>query len=177
MTDIAQLAQEGVNQARQPREESPTIRKLFVLMHGAYGNQWASKFTTGKLDHEGGDKGIRAAMLVWDAKLTKYPPDVIEIAAGRAQAEHPDFPPNLPQFEKLCDAAMPRKTYAEEAGLPALPAPAPAAPMKVDYSQKHDGKDWARAIMARSEAGDKIRPYALLSAKQALGMMGKMSWQ
>lgn len=177
MTDIATYAEEGVRQAKEQKQESVTIRKLFLLMHGAYGNQWAAKFSTGKLDEKGSDKGIRAAMMVWDAKLAQYPADVVEIAAGRAQTEHPDFPPNLPQFQTLCEAAMPRKTYAEIAGLPALPAPAPVAPMKVDYSKKNDGKDWARAIMARSEAGDKIRPYTLTSAKQALGMMGKMSWQ
>lgn len=175
MNHVSELAAEGIQQAE--RGESITIRKLFAVLHGAYGNQFISKFATGEKDEEGRDKGIRVAMKVWEQKLSKYPGDVIETAAGRVQADHAEFPPNLPQFEKLCEAAMPRKTYAEIAGLPALPPPAPVAPMKVDYSKKNDGKDWARAIMARSEAGDKIRPYTLTSAKQALGMMGKMSWQ
>ena len=80
-------------------------------------------------------------------------------------------------MEKVCEAITPRKTYAEEAGLPRLPAPAPAATIKVDFSKQNDGKDWARSILARAEAGDTIRPSTLLSARQALGMEGRMSWQ
>ena len=104
-------------------------------------------------------------------------PDVIEAAAKRLMDEDPKFPPNLPQLEKVCEAITPRKTYAEEAGLPRLPAPEPAAPMKVSFEMRGDGKDWARRIMARQEAGDRIRPYALQCARQALGMEGKMAWQ
>lgn len=178
MTDVATLAAEAVHQAQHaPRGESPLVRKLFLLMHGAYGNLFVSKFATGEKDGQGKDKGIRAAMMVWDSKLQGYPLEVVETAAGRLQRDHPDFPPNLPQFEKLCEAAMPRKTYAEEAGLPMLPAPAPAEPMKVDITPKRDGRDWARSIIARDEAGDKIKPYTLQCAHQALGMEGRMPWQ
>lgn len=181
MNDVATLAHEAVREAasqpRQKREASVTVRKLFVLLHGAYGSIFLSKYATGEKSEAGGDKGVAAAMLVWDAALSKFAPDVVEAAAKRLMSEDPKFAPNLPQMEKVCEAIVPRKTYAEEAGLPMLPAPAPAAPMKVDYSQKRDGKDWARAIMARSEAGDKIRPYALTRARQALGMDGRMSWQ
>lgn len=181
MNDVATLAHEAVREAatqpRQKRETSPTVRKLFVLLHGAYGSTFLSKYSTGEKNAEGNDKGVLAAMLVWDAGLSKFAPDVIEAAAKRLMAEDPKFPPNLPQMEKVCEAITPRKTYAEEAGLPRLPAPAPVAPIKVDFSKKGDGKDWARAILARSEAGDKIRPYTLLSARQALGLEGRMSWQ
>lgn len=181
MNDVATLAHEAVREAatqpRQKREASPTTRKLFVMLHGAYGSLFLSKYATGEKSEAGGDKGVAAAMLVWDAALSKFAPDVIEAAAKRLMSEHPEFAPNLPQLEKVCAAITPRKTYAEEAGLPRLPAPAPAAPLKVDFSKQNDGKDWARAILARSEAGDKIRPYALKSARQALGMEGKMSWQ
>ena len=182
MNHIATLAHEAVREAaaqpRQKREASVTVvRKLFVLLHGAYGSLFLSKYATGEKSESGGDKGVAAAMLVWDTALSKFAPDVIEAAAKRLMGENPEFAPNLPQLEKVCAAITPRKTYAEEAGLPRLPAPAPAAPVKVDFSQQHDGKDWARAILARSEAGDKIRAYTLLSARQALGMEGRMSWQ
>lgn len=181
MNDVATLAHEAVREAasqpRQKRETSPTVRKLFVLLHGAYGSTFLSKYATGEKNADGNDKGVLAAMLVWDAGLSKFAPDVIESAAKRLMAEDPKFPPNLPQMEKVCEAITPRKTYAEEAGLPRLPAPAPVAPIKVDFSKQNDGKDWARAILARAEAGEKIRPYTLKSARQALGMEGKMSWQ
>lgn len=181
MNDVATLAHEAVREAasqpRAKREASPTVRKLFVLLHGSYGSLFLSKYATGEKSESGGDKGVAAAMLVWDAALSKFAPDVIEAAAKRLMGETPEFAPNLPQLEKVCAAIAPRKTYAEEAGLPRLPAPAPAEPMKVSFDMRGDGKDWARRILARNEAGDKIRPYTLLSARQALGMEGRMSWQ
>lgn len=180
MNHIATLAHESVREAaaqpRQKREASVTVRKLFVLLHGAYGSLFLSKYATGEKSESGGDKGVAAAMLVWDAALSKFAPDVVEAAAKRLMGETPEFAPNLPQLEKVCAAIAPRKTYAEEAGLPRLPAPKPAEPMKVSFDMRGDGKDWARRILARSEAGDKIRPYTLLSARQALGMEGRMSW-
>ncbi len=181
MNDVATLAQEAIHetasQPRQKREASTTVRKLFVLLHGSYGSLFLSKYATGEKSEAGGDKGVAAAMLVWDAALSKFAPDVIETAAKRLMAESPEFAPNLPQLEKVCEAITPRKTYAEEAGLPRLPAPEPAAPMKVSFEMRGDGKDWARRIMARQEAGDRIRPYSLQCARQALGMEGKMPWQ
>ena len=181
MNDVATLAHEAVREAasqpRAKREASPTMRKLFVLLHGSYGSLFLSKYATGEKSEAGGDKGVAAAMLVWDAALSKFAPDVIETAARRLMAESPEFPPNMPQLEKVCDAITPRKTYAEEAGLPRLPAPAPAEPTKVSFEMRGDGKDWARRIMARQEAGDRIRPYTLTCARQALGMEGKQPWQ
>jgi len=180
VNDVATLAHEAVREAaaqpRAKREASVTVRKLFVLLHGAYGSLFLSKYATGEKSEAGGDKGVAAAMLVWDAALAKFSPDVIESAAKRLMGDHPDFAPNLPQLEKVCEAITPRKTYAEEAGLPLLPAPAPVAPVKVDFSKQNDGKDWARAIMARSDAGESIRAYTLLSARQALGLEGRMPW-
>lgn len=181
MNDLASMAHDAIREAssqpRPKREASVTVRKLFVLLHGAYGSLFLSKYATGEKSEAGGDKGVAAAMLVWDSALSKFAPDVIEAGAKRLMSESPDFAPNLPQLEKVCESITPRKTYAEEAGLPRLPAPAPAEPIKVDFSKKNDGKDWARRILARAEAGDAIKAYTLWSAKVALGMEGKQSWQ
>ena len=177
MHDVATLAQQGVHQAQSapaPLQVAPAIRKLFMVFHGSYGNAFIGKFSTGEKDADGRDKGIRAAMKVWEAKLGKYPADVIEVAAGRTGAAHPEFPPSLPQFEKLCEAAMPRKTHAQEHGLPALPAPK-ADPIKVDLKPKNDGKDWARVLLARHEAGEKLRPIQVRFAREALGLEGRMT--
>lgn len=180
MNDVATLAHEAVREAvaqpRAKREASVTVRKLFVLLHGAYGSLFLAKYATGEKSEAGGDKGVAAAMLVWDSALAKFSPDVIEAAAKRLMSESPEFAPNLPQMEKVCAAITPRKTYAEEAGLPRLPAPVPAAPVNVDFRKQNDGKDWARRIVARADAGEKIRPYAIKSARQALGMEGVMPW-
>ena len=180
MNNIATLADNAVREAAQlpqPTEQtSIVVRKLFILMHGAYGNLFLSKFSTGEKDAEGKDKGVRAAMKIWDATLRKFAGDVIETAAGRLSQAHPEFPPNLPQFERLCDAAAPRQTYAEEHNIPRLEAPV-VARVAVSVAMQNDGKDWARRILARAEAGDSIRTYTMESAQLALGMKGKQSWQ
>lgn len=168
MTDVAELARVAVETARETRPEATAVRKLFVLMHGSYGNAFLSKWSTGEKDDAGKDKGIRAAMLVWDAALRKFPDGVIETAAARMREAHPEFPPSLPQFERLCDAAMPRKSYAQEHGLPMLPPP---APVQVSFHSQGDNRDWARRILARQEAGDKRLTRAQLDmANDALGV-------
>ena len=94
MNDVATLAHEAVRQAasqpRQKREASVTVRKLFVLLHGAYGSTFLSKYSTGEKNDEGSDKGVVAAMLVWDAALSKFAPDVVE-----AMSSHRPYRPSL----------------------------------------------------------------------------------
>lgn len=74
----------------------------------------------------------------------------------------------LPEFKQLpapkADERVVAEQIAKQTGL--KQALAPAA----------DPKDWARRILARSEAGESIRAYTLLSARQALGLEGRMPW-
>lgn len=182
MHDVATMTAEAIQHAQARAADtaggpqvSSVVRKLFVLLQGSYGSLFLSKFATGLKDGQGHDKGIRAAMSVWQARLGRFPADVLEAAAGRLAAEHPEFPPNLPQFELMCDAAMPRQTYAQQQGLPALPAPVAAQPVKVNLQGRNDGKDWARRIVARMEGGDtSISYYAGKSARMALGLEVKV---
>ncbi len=162
VSDVSTLAHDELrsSQHRNKREASPITRKLFVLLHGSYGNLFLSKFATGQQSEDGGDKGVAAAMLVWDAALAKFAPDVIESAAKRLTAEHPDFAPNLPQFVKTCEAMTPRKTYAEENNLPALPAPVLTLRPAVSYEAKGDRKDWARAILAAQKPAKRSIRFA-----------------
>ena len=173
MTDLATLAEQAVHQTahKTQRAESALVRKLFVVMHGAYGNLFVSKFATGETDVAGKDKGIRAAMMVWDAALARFDAGVVELAATRLKREHPDFPPNLPQFERLCDAATPRKTHAEIEGVPRLVAPKLES-VKVSIQCVGDGVDWARVIVARAKAGDRtlspgVRDHAIVALRNA----------
>lgn len=155
----------------------PTVKHLFVMLQGSYGSLFLSKFATGVADAKGRDLGIRSTMKVWDAALSKYPAATIEAAAKKLTKDHPEFPPNLPQFEAICEALMPRKTYAQENGLKALPAPV-VQPVKVSFEMKNDGKDWARRILHRVERNDKtVGRYAHHAARSALGVMGRQAWQ
>lgn len=170
MKPIGQLAHMAAAPRRDESQAVSTgIAKLFLLMQGSYGTAFLSKFSSGVL--EGGqDMGMRAALKVWGAALRKYSPDVIETAAARISESHPEFPPSLPQFEALCRAATPRRTYAEEAGLLALPAPK-VVRLDVPIQPQGDGKDWARKIVARAEAGDKTVTHGVLKgAMEALAL-------
>jgi hypothetical protein len=172
MNDIATLANKAIQQAGQqpaPRGDSPTIRKLFLVLHGSYGSLFTTKFSTGERDANGKDKGIRAAMLVWEAALAKYSPDTIETAAKRLSEECPEYPPNLPQFEAICRAVMPRKTFSDD-GARRLPPPEVKPIGPVEFEVKHDGRDWARKLLARQAAGDRISAGSLDMAKKALRM-------
>lgn len=177
MKDLATIAAQSLHesqaQARAPREASPTIRKLFVLLHGSYGNPFLAKFNTGQLvesgPNQGKDKGMLAAMLVWDADLSHFPGDVIEAAVKRAKDESPEFAPTLPKLVKLCEAIMPRKTHFEEQGLPMLPAPK-LVRVDVRIEPVGDGKDQYRKIWARHLAGDKT--LSMFSLKAAIEVLG-----
>ena len=115
MREAATLAQgalmSGADQPERAATTGPIVRKLFLLLHGSYGNLFTAKFSTGELDANGKDKGIRAALMVWEAALAKYEPSVIEAAAQRLSTECPDFPPNLPQFEAICRACRPARVW------------------------------------------------------------------
>ncbi|WP_349335381.1 hypothetical protein [Delftia sp. DS1230] len=176
MQKISALAPAALRDgAREPADQAaanPAVKNLFLVMQGCYGSLFLSKFATGVLDDQGRDLGVRAAMRVWRTTLAKYTPDVIESAVARLTAEHPDYPPHLPQFEAMCRAATPRRTHAEEHGWLALPAPN-AAPVHVQIEPQGDGKDWARRIVARVQAGDQtLTRTSIRAAMQALGMEG-----
>lgn len=177
MQHAAALVSNVGAQQEQAGAISGKVKNLFLMLQGSYGAAFLSKYSTGVKDREGRDLGIRASMKVWQTRLDKYPDDVLTIAFNRVTVECPEFPPSLPQLEKACEAAMPRKTYAQEQGFPpALPAPAPvAAPVHVEL--RKDGKDWARKILAEAKAGHSMLPIRLRFAREALGMEGKQSWQ
>lgn len=176
-TDIATIAADAVAQDGREagaRALSPTVRKLFLLLFGAYGNTFAAKFSTGKLDEaDGQDLGTKAAMRVWDRTLSAFPGDIVEIAVKRLVKENSEFPPSLGKLEAACEAAMPVKSYYEQEGVPRLPAPV-LKPVAVTFEAKEDGCDWARKIQARAAAGDRlVTPGVLAHANAALrGLRG-----
>ena len=172
MHPIFDLVPEVGNPIEGEPPMNPAVVNLILDRQGSYGAMFLGKFATGVLDDRGRDLGVRAAMRVWRAALGKFPDAVIETAAARLTEQYPDRPPHLPQFEAMCRAAMPRLTHAEENRLPALPAPV-VLPVHVEVEPLGDGKDWARRIVARVQAGDQtLTRTAIRAAMQALGMEG-----
>lgn len=181
MQSIATLAHAAFNQPKPETEAGAesreAVKNLFLLLQGSYGSLFLSKFATGVLDEKKRDLGIRAAMAVWRAHLSKYSPAVIEQAAMRTAQEHPAFPPNLPQFEAICRALTPRKTHAELNGYAMLPAPK-LVRVEVRIEPVGDGKDQFRKILARHLAGDKtLSSFSVRSAIEVLGAEAKAMQQ
>ncbi|MOA14904.1 hypothetical protein D3C78_1350340 [compost metagenome] len=55
-------------------------------------------------------------------------------------------------------------------GLIRLPAPE-IKPVEVSFTLRNDGKDWARRLLARVEAGDKsVNRNSLKLAREAMGV-------
>lgn len=95
------------------------------------------------------------------ANLPIKPPTVLEFRALCRRAPAPD----APRLE--APRANPERVKAE------LDKLAPMRARAVDV----DRKDWARVILARHEAGEKLRPIQLRFAREALGLEGRMAWQ
>lgn len=75
----------------------------------------------------------------------------------------------LPEFKQLEAPRASEKVVAEQI--------AKQTDLKAAMTPRNDPKEWAKAIVKRSEMGDRIRPVTLLFARQALGMEGKQKWQ
>ena len=174
---VADLAQahvlSGGGDSPGKPQASAMVRQLFVLLHGAYGVQFLSKFATGEMDSRGKDKGVRAAMLVWDSGLRDFPEDVVRSAAERFMGQSPEFPPSLPQLQALCRAIVPRLTHAQEHGLPRLMGPV-LRREHAPFERHRDGKDWARQHLANHAAGIAVGRFALQSARQAMGVQDEV---
>ena len=93
----------------------------------------------------------------------------------------PDRCPNVAQFRALANSC-PLPEFKQ------LPAPKADERVVAEEMAKQlgikkamqplvDGKEWARRLMARHEAGERLRLYTLTCARQALGMEGKQPWQ
>lgn len=92
-----------------------TVKRLFMYLHGLYGNLFLSKYATGDLDAQGKDRGILSARMVWRSELARFDEDTVMSAARRCKEDHKEFPPNLGQFEAICRAVAPRRAVAPPA--------------------------------------------------------------
>ena len=170
----AALAQQAVAQPQAQQHGAAAkvelAQHVFRVLHGMYGNLFLAKFSTGQERGDGTDGGVESAKAIWGHALSRYALDTVKAALASCLQEHPEYPPSLPQFVSLCAAKAPRPTYAQQQGWKSLPPPAAAPAKPVAFEARADGKDWARRILARHEAGEAIGAYALGSAHAALGL-------
>lgn len=152
-----------VGDAGQPQAslDDASIRRVFMVLHGFYGNLFLSKFSTGAVDEQTKeDQGMASARRVWAYALREFDADTVKTALRRCQDRHPEFPPSLPQFVALCDAAKPVKVWRP-------PVPQPALAMSEELREQRRAA--ARAMATEAAHRPKVEPVTGLDAlKQAI---------
>lgn len=140
---------------KRPQSPMPVdvVNNIFKVFHGFYGNLFLSKFSTGEVDTHGGDAGIVSARQIWGHGLRNFDAGTVKAALAQCMAQHPEFPPSLPQFVALCAANKPREVYR-----PAQPALEMSQSLKSAYSAR------AREINERhaKRATDRATGYVAL---------------
>ncbi|WP_186216043.1 hypothetical protein [Burkholderia gladioli] len=91
------------------------IRRLFMLLHGMYGNSVLDKYRVGQAGENGEDVGMVAARSVWLNGLREFTPDILMRALVKCSDKHKTFPPTLPEYRDLCKSLAPRQWKAPDA--------------------------------------------------------------
>lgn len=141
------------------------IDRLFERLGATYGKQWTSMWDNTPMSD---------VKSLWAHELAAYGQNLEAIAF--ALENLPPRAPNAIEFKQLCRMA-PRKENAP-AITHAKADPARVAAefeklreaFKAKPAASYDAKDWARIIIARHDAGEKIRPLNLRFAREALGI-------
>ncbi|MDR5776263.1 MULTISPECIES: hypothetical protein [unclassified Caballeronia] len=84
------------------------IRRLFMLLHGMYGNAVLDKYRIGQVEN-GEDVGMSSARQVWLNGLREFPQPIVLKALAKCSEKHKTFPPTLPEFRDICKSLMPRQ--------------------------------------------------------------------
>lgn len=152
-----------------PMEWVEKIFEKLMLTYGAdFHGRWAAM----------GEKGLLAAKNDWAWELGGFAdhPDAIFHALTILPAKAP----NVIEFRALARLApLPEfKQLDRPRADPAKVAEQIAKQTQLKQAMvKTDPKAWAKSIIQRHRAGEKVLPYTLNCAKQALGIDGRMAWQ
>jgi hypothetical protein len=135
------------------------IDRLFERLAATYGAAWTRQWA---------DVPMADVKAAWAHELAVFTSSLHRIAW--ALENLPPKCPNVIEFKHLCRQAPSPET-------PRLPEPK-ADPERVKAElaklasrspiEKQDPKDWARRILARHQAGEKLNPTTLRIAKEAL---------
>jgi hypothetical protein len=141
------------------------IDRLFERLAATYGSEWTSRWL--------GQDEAKVKSL-WAHELAAYAQQLECIAW--ALENLPTRTPNAIEFKQLCRSA-PRKEEAPAiTHVKADPARVASEfaklrdAIKAKPATSHDSKAWARIIITRHEAGEKISPLNVRFAHEALGV-------
>lgn len=145
---------------------SEWVERIFLRLHGRFGNNFLEKYKLGKVDANGNDLGISNAKQVWAEELAGISADRIK----NALQYNYDYAPSCDQFKAQCKSSTQAHTDYK-----ALPKPA-MSEEKVNEiheklaqftSPKRDMKAWAKKILDNPKAYPDI---SVRFAKEALGV-------
>lgn len=142
------------------------VTKIFMRLHGRFGNTFFDKYRIGELNESGQDLGIENAKIEWSEQLAGVSGDRISAALASSY----DYPPSCDDFKSNCKVKATQQNYA------ALPAPNNKETNKayadnvVKFVAAHivdktDYKAWAKRIVANP---DRFPAESLVAAKEAL---------
>ena len=109
------------------------IERIFMRLHGRFGNQFYEKFRLGETDDNGKDVGIENAKQTWSSELAGISAERIAIAIKETY----QYPPSCDEFKKACVSVVIRS----ETDFLKLPPP------KVDEEIKQAGLDKMNEII------------------------------
>lgn len=140
------------------------IDRLFERLGATYGKQWTSMW-------EG--TPISDVKTLWAHELAPYAQHLECIAW--ALENLPPRAPNAIEFKQFCRSAPRKEEVPAIAHVKADPERVKAEFAKLREVVKArpsviDHKAWAKVIIARHEAGEKVRPISLRFAREALGI-------
>ncbi len=142
------------------------VAKIFMRLHGRFGNTFFDKFRIGELNDLGKDIGIENAKVVWAQELAGTSPKRIIEALN----SNYDYPPSCDDFKMNCVIKSQQKIYT------ALPEPNSKETNKefadnvVKFIGEHtktktDFKAWAKRILANPK---NFPDSSVTAAKEAM---------
>jgi hypothetical protein len=93
----------------------PYVQRIFMRLHGRFGNAFFDKFRINQLNEDGLDFGIENAKQEWSTGLAGVSPEQIKHGLARSF----EYPPSLDEFKAACLTAPPEQLFNI-----ALPKPA-----------------------------------------------------
>lgn len=91
------------------------IERIFMRLHGRFGNQFYDKFRISQFNDKGEDIGIENAKQTWCSELAGISADRIAIAIKAVY----QYPPSCDEFKQVCLSSV----LSKESDFKALPKP------------------------------------------------------
>jgi len=147
------------------------IERIFLRLHGRFGNNFIDRFKNGQKDAQGNDLGVLNAKYVWAEELSGISADRIKAAL----MHNYEYAPSCDQFKAQCRTVM-----QAHSDYKALPKPKVSDEqlavihdkMSAFTSKKRDMKLWAKRIIENPKTYPDI---SLRIAKEALEIKDELA--